>query len=147
MSTFTSLHYHITFSTKLRKPWIADGWINRLHEYIGGTIRGLDGVPEAVGGIEDHVHLLVGLKATHRLSDFMRELKKSSSEWVHDVIHEDRFQWQEGYAAFSVSPNARSGVKNYIGRQREHHSQLSFEEELIGLLEKAGIEFERRYLE
>jgi REP element-mobilizing transposase RayT len=135
MSTFLSLHYHIIFSTKYRKPWIGDAWIDRFHDYIGGTIRGLDGVPESVGGVNDHVHLLVGLKSTHRLCDFMRELKKSTSEWVHETIKEPRFNWQEGYAGFTVSPTSRAGVKTYIGRQAEHHRKQTFQEELIELLQ------------
>jgi putative transposase len=147
MSTFLSLHYHIIFSTKYRKPWIGDAWINRFHEYIGGTIRGLDGVPESVGGVKDHVHLLVGLKSTHRLCDFMRELKKSTSEWVHETIKEPRFNWQEGYAGFTVSPTSRNGVKTYIGRQAEHHRRQTFQEELIDLLQKAGVEFDPKYLD
>lgn len=77
-STFLSLHYHLVFSTKDRRPLICAEWRTQLHEYLGGTVRGLGGIPEAVGGVEDHVHLLVGLKATHKLSDFMRELKKAS---------------------------------------------------------------------
>ena len=147
MSTFLSLHYHIIFSTKYRKPWIDDAWIHRLHEYMGGTIRGLDGVPQAVGGVNDHVHLLVGLKSTHRLSDFMRDLKKSTSEWVHETIKESRFNWQDGYAAFTVSPTSRDGVRSYIGNQREHHRKRSFLEELMELLELAGVEFDPKYLE
>ena len=147
MATFTSLHYHIIFSTKYRKPWVQDAWIARLHEYMGGTIRGLDGVPESVGGIADHVHLLVGLKTTHRLCDFMRELKKSTSEWVHETINESRFQWQEGYAAFTVSPTSRDGVRSYIGDQREHHRKKTFQEELIELLERAGVEYDPKYLD
>ncbi|MEZ6040797.1 MAG: IS200/IS605 family transposase [Planctomycetaceae bacterium] len=147
MSTFLSLHVHIIFSTKHRKPWIADDWIERFHEYIGGTVRGLDGVPEAVGGIADHVHLLVGLKSTHRLSDFMRDMKKSTSKWVHETINEPRFGWQDGYAAFTVSPTARDGVRHYIGRQREHHAKQSFQEELIELLQRAGVAFDPEYLE
>jgi putative transposase len=74
-SSHLSLHYHIIFGTKDRIPFIHDSWISRLHEYIGGTVRGLDGIPQAVGGVADHVHLLVGLKATHCLSDFVRDLK------------------------------------------------------------------------
>ena len=147
MSTYLSLHYHIIFSTKYRKPWITDEWIERLHEYMGGTVRGLDGVPQVVGGVDDHVHLLVGLKSTHRLSDFMRELKKSTSEWVHETIHEPRFQWQEGYAAFTVSATSRDGVRKYIENQREHHQTLSFEDELIDLLQRAGVEFDPKYLD
>jgi REP element-mobilizing transposase RayT len=75
-STYLSLHYHLIFATKERLPLIDSAWRARLHEYLGGTIRGLGGFPEGIGGIADHVHLLMGLKATHRLSDVMRELKK-----------------------------------------------------------------------
>jgi len=75
-STYLSLHYHLVFSTKDGAPVIAPPWRLRLHDYIGGTIRGLGGFPEEVGGVADHVHLLIGLKATHCLADVMRELKK-----------------------------------------------------------------------
>lgn len=85
-STYLSLHYHIVFSTKERRPMIADAWKSRLHEYLGGTVKGLDGFPQRVGGVADHVHLLVGLKSTHCLADFLRELKKASSAWVHNEI-------------------------------------------------------------
>src|SRR5580765_8051850 len=120
-STYLSLHYHLVFGTKDRAPLIEPSWRNRLHEYLGGTVEGLKGFPEGVGGMADHVHLLIGLKATHCLADFMRELKKASSVWVRDEIGERDFAWQEGYAAFTVSPNARDAVKEYIDRQAEHH--------------------------
>ncbi len=87
-STYLSLHYHIVFGTKNRLPIIDGHWRPRLHEYLGGAIRGLGGFPERIGGTEDHVHLLVSLKATHCLADVMRELKKASSVWVHDVLAE-----------------------------------------------------------
>ena len=146
-STYLSLHYHIVFSTKERRPMIADAWKDRLHEYLGGTMKGLDGFPQGVGGVADHVHLLVGLKATHRLSDLVRELKKASSAWVHDEIGLKSFAWQEGYSAFTVSATSRDGVKRYIANQAEHHQQRTFCEELIDLLTKARIEFDERYLD
>ena len=145
-STFLSLHYHIVFATKSRQLWIAPSWRDRLHEYLGGTIRGLDGVPEAVGGVADHVHLLVGLKATHTLADFVREVKKASTSWVRQENLELAFAWQEGYAAFTVSPGVRAQVKRYIARQEEHHRSRSFVEELQMLLEKAGVAFDPKYL-
>ena len=95
----------------------------------------------------DHVHLLVGLKATHCLADFMRELKKSSSVWVHDEIRVHRFAWQEGYAAFTVSPSTRPEVQSYIARQEVHHRNRTFREELVEMLEKAGVEYDPRYLD
>ncbi len=146
-STFTSLNYQIVFSTKDRVPHIADSWEFRLHEYLGGTIKGPGGVSLQVGGIEDHVHLLVGLKPTHCLADVLRELKRTSSIWVHTEIGENRFTWQTGYAAFTVSPSACGSVRGYIKNQRKHHRQQSFREELIGMLQRAGIEFEDRYLD
>ena len=146
-STYLSLHYHLVFSTKDRTPFIETAWRSRLHEYMGGTIRGLGGHSQVVGGVADHVHSLVGLKATHRLSDFMRELKKATSVWVHDEIHLREFLWQEGYAAFTVSATARDAVEKYILNQEEHHRRRSFREELIEMLGKAGIEYDSKYLD
>ena len=76
-STHTCLLYHLVFATKNREPLLSQDWRDRLHEYLGGIVRGLGGVPQGVGGVADHVHLLVGLKATHCLSDFMRDLKET----------------------------------------------------------------------
>src|SRR5580692_5564998 len=105
-STYVSLHYHLVFATKHREPFIASAWRPRLHEYLGGTISGLGGFPQGVGGVGDHVHLLVGLKATQNVADVLRELKKASSAWVHEEIGLRTFAWQDGYAAFTVSPTA-----------------------------------------
>lgn len=146
-STYLSLHYHIVFSTKERRPVTADAWKDRLHEYLGGTVKGLDGFPQGIGGVADHVHLLVGLKSTHCLADFLRELKKASSAWVYDEIGAKSFAWQEGYSAFTVSATSRDGVKRYIANQVEHHRQRSFRDELLDLLKRAEIEFDERYLD
>src|SRR5262245_27317655 len=116
-STYLSLHYHLAFSTKDRPALIDLSWRNRLHEYLGGTVSGLQGFHQGTGGIADHVHLLVGLKATHCLADFMRELKEASSPWVHDKIGIHPFAWQEGYSGFTVSPSARASVQSYIANQ------------------------------
>jgi REP element-mobilizing transposase RayT len=146
-STYLSLHYHLVFSTKNREAIIVPEWRTRLHDYLGGTVRGLGGFPEGVGGVADHVHLLIGLKATHCLADFMRELKKASSLWVHDEMRLRTFAWQEGYAAFTVSATARNAVRNYIANQDEHHRTKSFREELLEMLNKSGIEYDPRYLD
>jgi REP element-mobilizing transposase RayT len=145
-STHTGLQYHLIFSTKNREPLISKEWRDRLHEYLGGTMRGLDGVPEGIGGVADHVHLLVGLRPTHCLADFMRELKKASSAWAADTVRRS-FQWQEGYAAFTVSPSTRTAVQEYIANQEEHYRHISFREELIKALRKSGIEYDEHYLD
>jgi len=146
-STYLSLHYHLVFGTKNREAFIAPEWRARFHDYLGGTVRGLGGFPEGVGGVADHVHLLVGLKATHCLADVLRELKKASSAWVHDEIGLSAFAWQEGYAAFTVSATARAAVRHYIANQEEHHRVKSFREELVEMLDKAGIEYDAKYLD
>ena len=146
-STYLSLHYHLVFGTKNREPSIDAVWRPRLHEYLGGTVRGLGGISEGVGGVADHVHLLVGLKATHCLADVLREIKKGASIWVHDEIGLATFAWQEGYAAFTVSAPSRPAVQNYIANQEEHHRTKSFREELISMLEQAGIEYDPKYLD
>ena len=146
-STYLSLHYHLVFATKNREPTIAPRWRSRLHEFLRGTVRGLEGTSEGVGGVADHVHLLVSLKATHCLADFMRELKKATSAWVHREIGEHGFAWQEGYSAFSVSATAIDSVRQYIAHQEEHHRVKSFREELTELLERAGIQYDPKYLD
>ena len=146
-STYLSLHYHLVFGTKNREPFIAPEWKSRLHDYLGGTVRGLGGYPEGVGGVADHVHLLVGLKATHCLADVLRELKKASSVWVHEEIGLRGFAWQEGYAAFTVSATSREAVKHYIANQEEHHRVKSSRGELVEMLNKAGVEYDPRYLD
>ena len=99
------------------------------------------------GGVADHVHMLVGLKATHCLADFLRELKKGSSAWVHNEIHCPSFAWQEGYAAFTVSATARDAVRSYIANQEEHHRKKSFRAELAEMLERAGVSYDSKYLD
>jgi len=144
-STFVSLHYLIVFSTKERRPFLRDSWRAKMHEYLGGTVRGLGGIPETIGGVADHVHLLVGLRATHCLADFMKEMKKATSVWAKDN-HEPTFGWQDGYAAFTVSYTHLDSVKEYIRTQEEHHRQTDFVEELKRLLEKNGVEYKPEYL-
>jgi putative transposase len=145
-STYTSLHYHLIFSTKGREPLIQKTWLPDFHAYLGGVARGLDGRPEGIGGVADHAHLLVSLKPTACLSDFMRELKKASSVWVR-ANKCPGFHWQEGYAAFSVSASALQSVRGYIANQEEHHRARTFREELTEFLEKSGVAYDAKYLD
>jgi REP element-mobilizing transposase RayT len=135
------------FATKNREPVIGSEWRERLHEYLGGTVAGLGGVSERVGSVDDHVHVLVSLKATHCLADFMRELKKASSIWVHETIDCGRFAWQEGYAAFTVSATAREAVRAYIANQEAHHRNQSSREELLEMLQRAGVVYDAQYFD
>jgi len=128
-STPLSLHVHIIFSTKHRQPLIAETWRARSHEYLGGLIRAADGIPEAVGGPADHIHLLVGVRATHTLAPLVQDLKQTSSRWIHQTIGVKNFAWQPGYGAFPVSVSNVPAVKEYIANQIEHHRTTTFQDE------------------
>ena len=106
---------------------IQSAWRGDLHAYLGGIVRTANGIAESVGGVSDHVHLLVGLRATHRLADVLRELKSVSSGWVHDEIMVSNSAWQEGYGAFTVSPSERGAVRRYIEQEPGgfHHRLIS----------------------
>jgi REP element-mobilizing transposase RayT len=145
-STHLSLHYHIVFSTKERRAIINDEWQPRLFAFLGGCIRALNGIPEAVGGTNDHVHLLVGLRATHRLADVVKEIKTASSRWIHTEIKSNLFSWQTGYGAFTVSVSNSEKVKTYILKQKEHHRKKSFRNEYVELLKLAQLDYDEQYL-
>lgn len=102
-------------------------------------------MPLAIGGVADHVHLLVSLKSKHRLDYFLRDLKADSSVRLHTELKK-KFEWQKGYGAFSVSPSSIEGVKKYIANQEKHHAKKSFEIEYIELLNAGGIEYDEKYL-
>ncbi len=144
-SSHVTSNFHLVFSTKDRMPLVKNDWENRLHAYLGGIVKGMEGVPLAIGGVSDHVHLLVSLKSKHRLDYFLRDLKADSSTWVRNKIG-DSFKWQKGYGAFSVSPAGIEGVKKYVMNQALHHRKKSFQEEYIELLELSGIEYDEKYL-
>ena len=147
MSTHHQLFYHLVFSTKNRKPYLQPETRETMFEYLGGTVRGLDAVPIRIGGWIDHVHLLVKLTTSHRLSDFMRELKACSSKRLNEQSGKlTKFGWQDGYGAFTVGASAKPAVIRYIEKQVQHHATEKFEDEYLRLLEAAGIEFDERYV-
>jgi REP element-mobilizing transposase RayT len=121
-------------------------WRDELHRYLGGTVKALDGVALNVGGVEDHVHLLVGLKPTHTVSDVIRDSKKSSSAWIHDNVGSREFAWQEGYGGFTVSQSNLDAVSRYITQQEEHHKKRSFQDEYREFLTRHGVDFDEKYL-
>jgi REP element-mobilizing transposase RayT len=147
MHTYTNLLTHVTFSTKERKFFITDDLRPRLFAYMGGIVREVHGTALAVGGTDDHVHLLLVLPPTVALSDTMRVLKTNSSRWVHETFPERAaFAWQDGYGGFSVSESNRETVKAYIANQGAHHRRMTFKEELIALLDRHGIDYDEARL-
>lgn len=145
-STHLSLHYHIVFSTKNRLPLIKLEWRNDLHSYLGGIVKTMNGVPLAVGGIEDHVHMLIGLRSTHRLDYVVRDVKSGSSGWAHGHPGQKSFGWQGGYFGATVSPSQIERVRKYVLNQEEHHKKQSFQDEYIELLKLNGVVYDERYV-
>jgi putative transposase len=141
-STYYNLKTHVVFSTKERRRMIDPQWISRLHAYLGGCARTIGAVAEEVGGVDDHVHLMLSLRPALRLSDVLREIKSASSAWVHDEIGEKLFAWQQGYSAFSVSASQVERVRRYIRNQAEHHRRRTYADEIRELLEAHGIPVE-----
>ncbi len=145
-STFTNLLFHLVFSTKDRAPLITEGFQERLYSYLGGLVRDEGGALLAAGGMPDHVHLLACFKADTSVAEMVRRIKANSSKWIHQEVAVRHFAWQTGYGAFSVSESQKESVKRYIQDQAQHHARLSFREELIALLERHQITYDKRYL-
>jgi putative transposase len=129
----TNLLYHIIFATKDRAPLITDNLRPKLHEYLGGIVRNLNGTALEINGIADHVHLLVILPPTIAVSDFMSKLKSNSSTWAKGQTG-GRFAWQSRYGAFTVSESQVERVREYIRHQEEHHRRSMFADEYKALL-------------
>jgi len=145
--TFTSLLYHVIWSTKDRRPQIDPELRPRLFPYLGGIVGELGGKALQIGGMPDHVHLLLSLPATAAPADVVRVVKTNSSRWIHETWPQRRaFAWQTGYGAFSVSRSNREVVEQYIANQEEHHRRMTFQEELITFLKRHGLEYDERYL-
>ncbi len=145
--SYVNLIYHIVFSTKDRNPIITEPCESRLHEYIGGTIRGLGGIALAINGTEDHVHVLAKLRQDKALSDVLRDLKANASGWMHNVFPDQKeFAWQNGYGAFTVSASQVDKVKNYIANQKVHHQTQSFQDEFVLALQRNDVEYDEKYL-
>ncbi|MHB8973880.1 MAG: IS200/IS605 family transposase [Pirellulaceae bacterium] len=146
-NTFTSLHYHIAFSTKRRERWLTPDIEDRIWEYLGGIAKQNGMQPHRVGGIEDHVHLVVALPPTLSVSKGVQLLKGGASKWIHETFPKmSGFAWQDGYGAFSVSKSILPEVIQYVATQREHHRHRTFQEEFLSLLTKHELEYDERYV-
>ena len=146
-NTFTSLQYHLVFSTKNREPWLRLDAQQRVWAYLGGIARQNGLKPLQVGGVEDHIHMLVAMPPTVDVSAAVKQVKGGSSGWIKQNISGCRsFSWQDGYGAFTLSKSHEPDVRNYIKTQREHHSKRSFQQEFRALLDRHGIKYDERYL-
>ena len=146
-NTYTQIYLQIVFSVKGRQNLIHKNWKDELHKYICGVVNGKDQKVYAIGGVADHIHILVSIKPTILISDLVRDIKANSSKWInenHYII--GKFQWQDGFGAFSYSQSHLDNVIAYIKNQELHHQNKTFKDEYIELLNKFNIEFDEKYL-
>jgi putative transposase len=144
--SFTSLHVHIVFSTKERRPILGSSLREVLFPYVAGIVQAEKGQLIEGGGLDDHVHLLVQLHQQTSVAECARLIKANSSKWLREK-HDDRWLgWQDGYGAFSVSRSNVPDVRTYIRNQEQHHAKMSFQDEFRSLLERHGISFDERYV-
>ena len=148
MSYFRLL-YHIVFRTKYRHPTIVIPYEKELYNYIWGFIKNKDSKLYRIGGMPDHLHLLLDLSAKLALADFMRDLKTSSAKWLKTNTHFPAFQgWGNGYAAFTYNIKEKDTIVNYIMNQKEHHARVKFEDEIHDLFQANGCgDMEKYFLE
>lgn len=148
MHTFTSCYMHCVWSTKERRRLINPGLQERLWPYFGGIARANKMSAIEVGGVEDHVHILLSLPSTLAISKAVQLLKGNSSKWIHESFPEHRaFEWQEGYGAFSIGVSGVEATVDYIRRQEEHHRKRTFRDELADFLKKHGMTYEDKMLD
>ena len=145
--THCNLIYHLVFSTKERRPYLASDIRTEVHRYLAGAIQGIDGIPLIVNGTEDHVHLLVKLSQNHAVRDVLREIKSNSSGWIHrEYRNLSDFAWQVGYGAFTVSASQKGRVYAYVENQERHHAVRSFKSEYIAMLKAHEVEYDEKYI-
>ena len=138
---------HLIFSTKDRRPLLAESVRPALHGYLATVVRNAGCECYRVGGIEDHVHIAVRLSRTVNIAELVEQIKSSSSKWLKTQSPTlSKFSWQRGYAAFSVSPTDMGALVDYIAGQEDHHRKCSFQDELRAFLKRYGVECDERYL-
>ncbi len=146
MSTYTQIYYHIVFSTKNRVRTLSADRREHLFRYIWGIVEKHQSHLYRIGGVEDHLHILMSLHPTKSLAGLVKDIKIASSLWIADQgVFPNFTHWQDGYAAFTHSHDERNRLIEYINGQAEHHKRVSFHEELRKLLAEAGVEFDERH--
>ena len=145
--SYVSSLYHCIFSTKERRKTISAELQERLWPYIGGIARENKMKALAIGGVADHIHILLSLPSTIDIAKTMQLVKGGSSKWVHEHFPTRRtFAWQEGYGAFSVGVSQVDATRQYIANQCEHHRTKTFKEEFLAILAKHEIDYDPRYV-
>ena len=146
-NTFTQLHVQFVFAVQNRACLIQPSWEEELFKYITGIVKNHKHKMLAINGMPDHVHIFLGLHPTQSISSLMQTVKGESSEWINKKrFVSGRFQWQEGYGAFSYSHDRVNQIVNYVLNQKDHHKTRPFLEEYIELLKEFDVPYDNQYI-
>ena len=146
-NTFSQVYLHIVFAVKNTNSLIPGIYLPRVHAYIGGVLKQHGHFPYAIGGIDSHVHILLGYNINQAVPDMVRDLKPAVSRYINDShLIPYHFEWQSGYGCFSHSLSQVDAVCQYIRNQHQHHKQVTLEQEMSRILDTLGLEYDPRYL-
>lgn len=146
-NTYTQIHLQFVFAVKYRDGLIHSSFKDELYQYITGIIKNHNHKFLAINGMPDHVHILVGMRPTQSVSDLMQDIKGSSSKWINEKrFLKVKFEWQEGYGAFSYAKSQVNTVVNYIKNQEQHHAVRSFNQEYLEFLAEFEVTYDERYI-
>ena len=146
-NTYSQITIHVVFAVKHRENLIKVKHKEELYKYIAGIVKNKKQKLLAINGVSDHIHILLGISPSVALSDLVRDIKNNSSKFINDkkwVL--GKFNWQEGYGAFSYSRSQRPEVINYINNQEDHHKKTSFKKEYLNILKKFNVDYNNEYL-
>lgn len=146
-NTYTQIHVQFIFAVKYRNGLIQPTFKAELYQYISGILKPHNHKLLAINGMSDHIHIFIGMRPTQSISDLMQDIKGNSSKWINEKSFlKVRFEWQEGYGAFSYSKSHVNNVIDYIKNQEEHHKKESFIAEYLKFLKVFEIEYDERYI-
>lgn len=146
-NTYSQIHLQFVFAVKHRDSLIRSQWKEELYLYISGIIEKQGHKLLAINGMPDHIHIFIGMRPNQSVSDLLQDIKRNSSLWINQKgFVNGKFEWQEGYGAFSYSKSQVKAVIDYIENQENHHKKISFREEYIDFLQKFEIEYDERYI-
>jgi len=146
-NTYTQIYIQFVFAVQNRKSFIQEVWKDELYKYITGIVQNNKHKLIAINGMPNHIHVFVGYKPHQLIPDLLQDIKGSSSGWINKKgFLKSRFNWQEGYGAFSYSQSHIDRVVKYIINQEQHHKKKTFKEEYIELLDKFNIDYDNRYI-
>ena len=146
-NTYTQIHIHFIFVVNYREGLIHNLWKDELYKYITGIVKNQKHKLITINGMPDHIHLLIGMRPHQSISELMQDVKSGSSKWINDQkLVKGKFEWQEGYGAFSYGASQVKDVIQYIINQKTHHQKISFYDEYLGLLKRFEVDYDDKYL-